>query len=260
MLISHKHKFIYLKTQKTAGTAVEAVFEKYCTDKEDHLFLHYRPGEESEAGVIGFRGLTYKDTSKWQPSLSAEKVKELVGDDVWGSYFKFCTIRNPYEKAISRFYWQQGIERMQEYYDSIGESDNENRWVDLDRFKLPADFVFNQEDEVSKFNEWLFTNNYFRTDCFAYNIKFKWIEEKHRGTFIPEVDAFIRYENLEEDIQKVRDSLNLPREDIIIPKFKSGYRPKEATCKVMFNEERKAKIVEHFSVELDYFNYTFPED
>ena len=30
MIISHKHKFIFLKTIKTAGTSIQAALEEHC--------------------------------------------------------------------------------------------------------------------------------------------------------------------------------------------------------------------------------------
>jgi hypothetical protein len=32
-------------------------------------------------------------------------VRRHVDPEVWSSYFKFCFERNPYDKAISRYYW-----------------------------------------------------------------------------------------------------------------------------------------------------------
>ena len=40
MLISHRKKFIFTKTKKTAGTSVESVFETYCIHG-NLIFLNY---------------------------------------------------------------------------------------------------------------------------------------------------------------------------------------------------------------------------
>ncbi len=34
MIISHKYKFIFLKTKKTAGTSIEISLSRYCGDKD----------------------------------------------------------------------------------------------------------------------------------------------------------------------------------------------------------------------------------
>ena len=51
MLISHKYKFIYLKTIKTASTSVEAYFERFCMPENDYELSHDREVYESNFGV-----------------------------------------------------------------------------------------------------------------------------------------------------------------------------------------------------------------
>ena len=43
MIISHKRKFIYIKTQKTAGTSTEIVLEKYCGHND--IITHITMGD-----------------------------------------------------------------------------------------------------------------------------------------------------------------------------------------------------------------------
>lgn len=46
---------------------------------------------------------------KWQthihPHTTAAQVRSLVGNTVWNSYFKFSIERNPFDRAISFYYW-----------------------------------------------------------------------------------------------------------------------------------------------------------
>jgi len=75
MLISHKHKFIFIHIQKTAGTSISSVLKPFC--------------EES-----------YPSIKHW----SASRIKEKFGPDIWNEYFKFTFIRNPYERLLSWYY------------------------------------------------------------------------------------------------------------------------------------------------------------
>ena len=56
MLVSHRKKFIYTKTVKTAGTSVESYFEKYCMLEGAWEFAHGREEFVSAEGIIGYRG------------------------------------------------------------------------------------------------------------------------------------------------------------------------------------------------------------
>ena len=42
--------------------------------------------------------------------LGAAEIRELVGTETWGSYFKFCVERDPWEKAIA-LYGQRTFDR-----------------------------------------------------------------------------------------------------------------------------------------------------
>ncbi|ARU57714.1 chondroitin 4-O-sulfotransferase [Oleiphilus messinensis] len=38
--------------------------------------------------------------------MSAGEIKDLLGDEVWNSYYKFCFERNPWDRVISFYYWR----------------------------------------------------------------------------------------------------------------------------------------------------------
>lgn len=52
MLVSHLKKFIYTKTVKTAGTSVEAYFERYCILPGDFRVTHTREEYVSSGGIV----------------------------------------------------------------------------------------------------------------------------------------------------------------------------------------------------------------
>ena len=56
MIISHEHKFIFLKTKKTAGTAIEAALSELCGPRD--VITPYR--EESEADRKGLPPQNYR--------------------------------------------------------------------------------------------------------------------------------------------------------------------------------------------------------
>jgi hypothetical protein len=100
MLVSHRKQFIYTKTVKTAGTTVEAYFEKYCLPEGEWRLSHARDEYAGPTGVVGYRGLNPQG-KQWYHHMPARAIKRRVGDDVWNSYFKFSVVRNPFDKLVS---------------------------------------------------------------------------------------------------------------------------------------------------------------
>ena len=86
MIISHKHKFIFIKTRKTAGTSIQEALTKICGD-EDII----TPDIDTEGRNV--------DKSCWNghPHPHLWDVKQLVGDKVWNDYYKFTFVRNPFD-------------------------------------------------------------------------------------------------------------------------------------------------------------------
>lgn len=92
MIISHKYRFIFIKTIKTAGTSIEAYLSPYCG--ADDVFTPVVPPEAGHE-ARNFGGY-YNHMSAWQ-------VRKAVGPDIWNGYFKFCVERNPWDKTVSDF-------------------------------------------------------------------------------------------------------------------------------------------------------------
>ena len=124
MILSHKHKFIFIKTEKTAGTSLEIALSEYCG--EDDIITLITPNDERKRKELGYRGAQnyfkpYKLYSKMDwgrlflkgkrtklyNHMPASEVKELVTEEVWNSYYKFSFDRNPWDKMISWYFWKK---------------------------------------------------------------------------------------------------------------------------------------------------------
>jgi hypothetical protein len=129
MLISHHHRFIFLKTQKTAGTAIEIALRRVM--HPDDVITPISAEDERlnrQLGQLGPRHyrapLSHYRRRDWLRLLSRGRLKkrfynhmpaalvkaELPGT-VWDGYLKISVERNPFDKAISSYYWRTRKQR-----------------------------------------------------------------------------------------------------------------------------------------------------
>jgi hypothetical protein len=122
LIISHRHRFIFLKTRKTAGTSVEIALSRFCGP--DDVITPVSEEDEALRQELGYpgpqntlipphlvrasdrvRAVLTREPPRFVNHATAEFVRHHVDPEIWRSYFKFCFERNPYDKAISRYFW-----------------------------------------------------------------------------------------------------------------------------------------------------------
>jgi hypothetical protein len=93
MIISHKHRLIFIKTQKTAGTSIEVLLSGACGEGDvvTPIFPHVPPHRA-------------RNHLRFFNHMTAEHVRCLVDPEHWRSYTKFCVERNPWDKTLSHFF------------------------------------------------------------------------------------------------------------------------------------------------------------
>ncbi|TVS04910.1 MAG: hypothetical protein EA413_08170 [Cyanobium sp. PLM2.Bin73] len=124
MLICHRHRFIFLKTQKTAGTALEIALRAVMgrgdvitpISREDERLSrklgrpgprHFRAPLQQYSGRDLARLVTRARLKKrFYNHIPAAEVKALLPAAVWDGYLKISVERNPFDKAISSYYWR----------------------------------------------------------------------------------------------------------------------------------------------------------
>lgn len=229
MLISHRHRFIYTKTRKTASTSVESYFERFCMPDGDWELTHAREVYESNTGIIGYRGgKAGSGRYKWWNHMPALSIKELIGEEIWDSYFKFCVIRDPFEKCISAY--DHFVLRA-----NLLELPDSSEWVG------DADMT----EEQQRFLVYLKSSPPLDRD--------KYLIE---GEFC--LDDVIHYETLHDDIKRICDILSIPFEPDYLPTLKAGLRSSENTIDSLYTEFACAEVEEAFEYEIRKFGYSFP--
>ncbi len=116
MIISHKYKFIFIKTNKTAGTSVEIALSKFCGP--DDIITPISNEDEQIRQRLGYKGA--QNHKGFYNHISAKKIKASVSKHVWNNYYKFCIERNPWDRLISFYYFINKLDNrpsIQEFID-----------------------------------------------------------------------------------------------------------------------------------------------
>jgi hypothetical protein len=168
MILSHKHRCIFIKTNKTAGTSFEIAFSRYCGEKD--IVTPISAQDEEIRQTLGYRGPQHYKPSRREYSLrqkliairmgkpveyynhmSAREIRDLVGNKVWKTYYKFCFERNPWDRVISAYYWytqnKPGIS-LTEYIHSerVGIVKRKGSGLYADNGKVMVDRIYKYEE------------------------------------------------------------------------------------------------------------------
>lgn len=233
MIISHTHKFIFIKSFKTAGTSVEAALSNYCSGNDVVTPLNdYRHNRDENDKFIHQSMNAEEFIQLKLPNLQhvdALTIKNRVPPEVWDSYFKFSIVRNPWDRVVSFFFWAKrrdpALSPRKRFYNYLGVPFDE--LVQLK--KLFSEYV--------KSADWLDNDSFYTID----------------DQFC--VDYVIRYERLVEDFNEVCKRLGLP--DITLPRLKTGIRQQRYHYSDFFDEESKAIVSERHKNDIRLFSYDF---
>jgi hypothetical protein len=230
MIISHKYKFIFLKTNKTAGTSVEIALSKFCGT--DDIITPICLRDEKIRGELGYPAPQNHTSSIWGYTLAdifkiiykrrkkirfynhipAKKVRAYIGKEVWDSYYKFCIERNPWDRVVSLYYWRHRRESE----------------------PLPAisEFVNSKDPKILK-----------KRGRRVYTINGKIA-----------VDKICKFENLANDLEEVRKHVGIP-EKLELPRAKTGFRKDKRNYREILSETDREKVARLFHEEIDLLGY-----
>jgi hypothetical protein len=211
-----------LKTVKTGGTSTEVLFQPFCmpTPISVNDIPEWLEQElVSGNGIVGARGARAHLENTYFNHMSGEALRRRVNSEVWNDYFKFANIRNPWAKTLSHF-----------FYAGISPTIDRNT-ADVARIR-------------QEFSE------------YALGYQMPGVEDFFKSP-LDNLDFYIRYENLEADIERAQELLGV-QSQINLPKFKTGYRPmKFDSYTELFTPAARDHIGDVYNDWISQFNYRF---
>lgn len=242
MIISHKYKFIFIKTQKTGGTSLEIALSKFCGPDDvitpfgrDHKIFEV---DEKLRQHSGFRGpqnfrvpilkLSAKDMArtiyrqKRPPMFTehepAEDIRKKIDQNTFKAYRKFAVLRNPFDAAVSSYFWHINV---------LGARDS-------------SLFEFLTRNPASINKNWMLC-------C-----------DRDRNLLL---DQTLRYENLENDLASLSEHLGFPGniyDEMRSIRAKATVRPSQTKNYRDFIDERSRVLIEILCYnEIQHFGYEF---
>ena len=230
MIISHKYKFIFLKTNKTAGTSIEIALSGVCGD--DDIISPISPEDEKTRSELGYPGPQHhlatareygmKDITKlllkgrkknrFYNHMPASAVKASIAEETWSNYYKFCFERNPWDRVISLYYWRCKTEprpSIAQFIDSGA----------LKRLKRKGLELYSIDGKVA-------------------------------------VDRIYRFENISEELESICERLGIT-EELQLPHAKSRFRKDKRSYRDILDTEQQNRIADMFSDEIELMGYEF---
>ena len=228
MIVSHKHRFIFLKSHKTGGTSLELALSRICG--EDDIITPLHEQHERERNEIGGLGPRNTDVPIYRHRLedwnlirqgrgrrafwehvNAMEVRAWLPRSIWRNYHKVAVERNPWDRAISLYWW-----RLRDHNDR------------------PSMLEFIQTVEQRAIS----------------NLGFYAID----GEVV--VDHVLRYEQLADELARMCKRIGFDG-TIELPHAKSSSRKDRRPYQEVLGPEEREVIAERCSREIDLLGYEF---
>jgi hypothetical protein len=111
MIVSHKYRFIFLRTEKTGGSSLTQALQDVLGEDDEQARMT-RPAWAKYSPI--HHGALKRTFPRWfglHRHATAKQIRDVVGRKIFDSYYKFAIERNPWDRQISLYAhreWKKG--------------------------------------------------------------------------------------------------------------------------------------------------------
>ncbi len=219
-----------MKPTKVAGTSVQIMFEKFCGPDDIVPKIANPPGYWAKRG--------YRERNQGRGAnvylnhMPASRVKSLLGESSFNQYYKFIVVRNPWDRAVSWFWWRfSGGSAAERKYGGGKPGTQKNFAVVRKRFRTAV----RQGLKLEPFRRWSHINGK------------------------PILDGVIRYERLETDSLKILHNvgISLANQVFTYPKAKVSHRLCKEHYTEYYDEPTREIIAGRHRHDINDYGYIF---
>ena len=231
MILSHKHRFIYIKTYKTASTSIEAALSEICGPDDvitpaSEPLMQPRTGQRAQNYRLDhpavpkrplWRRLLRRPERHYHPSVGfyehmpAWRVRGYVGEEVWSSYYKFSFERNPWDRQVSWYFYKTKSKTVRPSFDAFNADRRKARVENFDLYAI--------DDTI----------------C---------------------LDFVGTYERLDQDFKKAIQGIGLP-EEIELPMTNVSPEERGLDYRSFYTDQSRDLMAEWYAREIKAFGYQF---
>jgi hypothetical protein len=259
VIISYSKKFIFLHSRKTAGSSLAVLLANHLQEEDimvgcwDNAYKHGVPYNKKTVNVAKkqvahylvyclknkLKGRQFCLNSKQIDGLVKRHYKNKYGllgahssascvkifcPDLWHRAFKFAFVRNPWDHAVSDYYWRRQISK--------------KSGISFKEFLFLLDQPMKADPK--KMRPSIITNWSVYT-----------IDDQIT------VDYVGRYEDLQSEVDKISKYIGLETTDLLI-KAKGNFRDRSKSLASHYDEESIELVRKIYQKEIDEFNYNVP--
>ncbi len=246
MIISHRHKFIFIHVPKTAGSAVSAYLAREFGPWDLQLgswkdalgngakanrlaliamFRHLSPLKIAQTFIrdhsvdsLAGAALSRRFAGRLADHSGASEI-EAFDPSAWKNYFKFCFVRNPFERAVSLYNWHYRKADTRPSFSQMLSLIEEGA-AGKERINWQSWQLYTRNDEVV-------------------------------------VDFVGRQECLSEDLRNVCNRLGLPFDERFLIRAKAN--PTRPDIRSYYKPGDRERVERLFGNEIEHFKYRFPD-